>query len=155
MEDRIISYGGQAVIEGVMMRGQKAFAIAMRAPDGQIVVHQENLDQIYRSRIAKIPFLRGVILLWDALGLGMRALTIAANTQSGEEEKLEGPALYLTVGVALLLGGGLFFLLPAGLGSMGEKYLGWNVWLSNLLEGVIRLAFLVGYIWAIGFMPDI
>jgi uncharacterized protein YqhQ len=155
MEDRIIAYGGQAVIEGVMMRGRTALAIAMRAPDGRIVVHAEKLGRIYQSNLAKIPFLRGVILLWDALGLGMRALTIAANTQSGEEEKLEGPALYLTLGVALLLGVALFFLLPAGLGSLGEKYLGWDVWLSNLLEGIIRLALLVGYIWAIGFMPDI
>src|SRR5262245_1648615 len=70
MEDRIITYGGQAVIEGVMMRGQKAFAVAMRAPDGKIVTHTEKLADIYRSRITKIPFLRGVILLWDALGLG-------------------------------------------------------------------------------------
>jgi uncharacterized protein YqhQ len=95
MEDKIISYGGQAVIEGVMMRGQKAFAIAMRAPDGNIVVHKEDLASVYRSRITKIPFLRGVILLWDALGLGMRALTLSANTQTGEEEKLEGPALHI------------------------------------------------------------
>ncbi len=155
MEDRIIAYGGQAVIEGVMMRGQKAFAIAMRAPDGKIVIHQEKLGEIYRSRLAKIPFVRGVILLWDALGLGMRALTIAANTQTGEEEKLEGPALYLTLGIALLFGVGLFFLLPAGLGSLSERYLGWSVWWSNLAEGLIRLALLIGYIKAIGLMPDV
>lgn len=155
MEDRIISYGGQAVIEGVMMRGQKAFAIAMRAPNGSIVVHKENLGQIYRSKITKVPFVRGAILLWDALGLGMRALTIAANTQTGEEMKLEGPALYLTLGFALVFGIGLFFLLPAGLGSLTEKFLGWNVWWSNLVEGVIRLVILVAYIWAIGFMPDV
>ncbi len=155
MEDRIITYGGQAVIEGVMMRGQKAFAIAMRAPDGKIVVHQEPLDSIYRSKITKIPFVRGVILLWDALGLGMRALTIAANTQTGEDQKIEGPALYVTLGVALLFGIGLFFLLPAGLGSLTEKFLGWGVWSSNVAEGVIRLALLVGYIWLIGFMPDV
>ncbi len=155
MEDRIIAYGGQAVIEGVMMRGQKAFAIAMRAPDGKIVIHQEKLGEIYRSKLAKIPFVRGVILLWDALGLGMRALTIAANIQTGEEEKLEGPALYLTLGIALLFGVGLFFLLPAGLGSLSERYLGWSVWWSNLAEGLIRLALLVGYIKAIGLMPDV
>ncbi len=154
MEDRIITYGGQAVIEGVMMRGQKAFAIAMRAPDGKIVVHHEPLDSIYRSKITKIPFVRGVILLWDALGLGMRALTIAANTQTGEDEKIEGPTLYITLGFALVFGIGLFFLLPAGLGSLTEKFLGWGVWWSNLAEGLIRLALLVGYIWAIGFMPD-
>jgi uncharacterized protein YqhQ len=130
MEDKIISYGGQAVIEGVMMRGQKAFAIAMRAPNGSIVVHKEGLASVYRSRITKIPFVRGVILLWDALGLGMRALTLSANTQTGEDEKLEGPALYLTMGLSTNLA-------------------------HNLLEGLIRLLLLVGYIWAIGFMPDV
>ena len=153
--DKIITYGGQAVIEGVMMRGQKALAIAMRAPDGNIVVHKENLASVYRSQITKIPFLRGVILLWDALGLGMRALTLSANTQTGEDEKLEGPALYLTLGISLALGIGLFFLLPAGVGGLAEKYLGWNTWLANLLEGIVRLILLVGYIWAIGFMPDV
>jgi uncharacterized protein YqhQ len=155
MEDRIISYGGQAVIEGVMMRGQKAFAIAMRSPEGNIVVHRENLAAVYRSRITQIPFLRGIILLWDALGLGMRALTVSANTQTGEDEKLEGPALYLTLAVSLAIGIGVFFLLPAGVGGLAEKYLGWSPFLNNLLEGILRLLLLVGYIWAIGFMPDV
>ena len=155
MEDRIISYGGQAVIEGVMMRGQKAFAIAMRAPDGNIVVHKEDLAKVYRSRITQIPFLRGIILLWDALGLGMRALTVSANTQTGEDEKLEGPALYLTLGLSLTIGIGIFFLLPAGVGGFAEHYLGWNPFLNNLLEGILRLLLLIGYIWAIGFMPDV
>ncbi len=155
MEDRIITYGGQAVIEGVMMRGQKAYAIAMRAPDGKIVVHTEKLINLYRSGITKIPFLRGSILLWDALGLGMRALTLSANTQTGEDEKLEGPALYLTMGISLTFGIGLFFLLPAGIGGLAEHYLGWSAWQNNLLEGVLRLLLLIGYIWAIGFMPDV
>jgi uncharacterized protein YqhQ len=155
MEDKIMTYGGQAVIEGVMMRGQKAFAIAMRAPDGNIVVHKENLAKVYRSRVTKIPFLRGVILLWDALGLGMRALTLSANTQTGEDEKLEGPALYFTLALSLAIGIGVFFLLPAGVGGLAEHYLGWSPWLNNLLEGVLRLLLLIGYIWAIGFMPDV
>ena len=155
MEDRIITYGGQAVIEGVMMRGQKAFAIAMRAPDGTIAIHTEKLAKVYRSGITKIPFLRGSILLWDALGLGMSALTISANVQTGEDQKLEGPALYLTLGLSLTLGIGLFFLLPAGIGGLAEHYLGWSSWLNNLLEGVLRLLFLIGYVWAIGFMPDV
>lgn len=177
MEDRIITYGGQAVIEGVMMRGQKAFAIGMRAPDGQVVIHTEKLAAVYRSAITKVPFLRGIILLWDALGLGMRALTISANTQTGEDEKLEGPALYLTLGVSLTLGIGLFFLLPALIGGWVEHLLtpeagaaggilpalttvpaaasGAGLWLGNLLEGLLRLVLLVGYIWAIGFMPDV
>jgi len=155
MEDKLITYGGQAVIEGVMMRGRKAFAIAMRAPDGNIVVHKENLAAVYRSRITKIPFLRGVILLCDALGLGMRALTLSANTQTGEDEKLEGPALYLTLALSLTIGIGLFFLLPATIGGLAERYLGWNAWIANLLEGVVRLILMIVYIWAIGFMPDI
>jgi len=155
MEDRIITYGGQAVIEGVMMRGQKAYAIAMRAPDGSIAIHTQKLANVYRSGITKIPFLRGSILLWDALGLGMNALTISANTQTGEDEKLEGPALYLILGLSLTLGIGLFFLLPAGLGGLAEHYLGWSPWLNNLVEGVLRLVFLIAYIWGISFMPDV
>ena len=162
MEDRIITYGGQAVIEGVMMRGQKGFAIAMRAPDGGIVIHKEKLGEIYRSKIAKIPFLRGVILLWDALGLGMRALTLAANTQTGEDEKLEGPALYVTMGISLTIGIGLFFLLPALAGGWLQNFMSpataaspSGLWAGNLLEGVLRLLLLIGYIWAIGFMPDV
>jgi len=138
-----------------MMRGRSALAIAMRAPDGTIVLHREKLGSIYRSRVAQIPFLRGVILLWDALGLGMRALTIAANTQTGEDEKLDGAALYATLGVALIFGVALFFLLPAGLGALSERFLGWNAWWSNVLEGAIRLLLLTGYIWAIGFLPDV
>ena len=158
MEDRIISYGGQAVIEGVMMRGQKAFAVAMRAPDGKIVIHTEKLAEVYRSGITKVPFLRGVILLWDALGLGMRSLTLSANTQTGEDEKLEGPALYLTLGLSLAMGIGLFFLLPAGIGGWVEHAMAQTtsaLWIGNLVEGVLRLLILIGYIWGIGFMPDI
>lgn len=159
MEDRIITYGGQAVIEGVMMRGQKAFAVAMRAPDGSIAVHTEKLAKIYSSKITKIPFLRGLILLWDALGLGMRALTLSANTQTGEDEKLEGAALFLTLGLSLAFGVGLFFLLPTSVGG-GVEYLLLNngisaYWLGNLVEGVFQLLLLILYIWGIGFMPDI
>ncbi|KXK14611.1 MAG: hypothetical protein UZ14_CFX002001036 [Chloroflexi bacterium OLB14] len=159
MEDRIITYGGQAVMEGVMMRGQKAFAVAMRAPDGNIVVHTEKLAKIYTSKITKIPFLRGVILLWDALGLGMKALTLSANTQTGEDEKLEGPALYLTLGLSLLFGIGLFFLLPTSVGGGVEYLLAQNgiksYWIGNVAEGVFQLILLIAYMWGIGFMPDI
>jgi uncharacterized protein YqhQ len=119
--DRLPTYGGQAVIEGVMMRGRNALAIAMRAPDRSIVIHKENLSGIYQSRISKIPFLRGLIMLWDALGLGMRALTISANLQTEEDERLEGPKLALTLVISLAFAIGLFFLLPAGLGHLTES----------------------------------
>ncbi len=153
--EKFKAYGGQAVIEGVMMRGAETVAIAMRAPDQQIVVHTEPLTGIYRTKITQIPFLRGLIALWDALGLGIRALTISANTQNPDEEPLEGPSLYLTLALSLGLGVGLFFLAPAAVGQLGEHYLGIGAGWSNLAEGLIRLALLVGYIWAIGKMPDI
>jgi uncharacterized protein YqhQ len=155
MEDRLISYGGQAVIEGVVMRGRKACAMANRLPDGSIAVKDIPIGGIYQSRLAKIPFLRGLILLWDALGLGMRALTDAANLQTGEDEKLEGPTLYITLGLTFLVAIGIFFLAPAGMGWLTEHFLHWNAWWSNLLEGLIRLLFLIVYIWGVGFMPDI
>jgi len=154
MTDRLPTYGGQAVIEGVMMRGGKSVAIAMRDPDQEIVIHTEELGGIYKSRLTKIPFLRGLVILWDALGLGMRALTISANTQTGEDEKLEGPMLYVTLGLSLAFGVGLFFLAPAAIGQFFQ-YLGLNSWWSNLAEGLVRLLLLIGYIWAIGKMADV
>jgi len=155
MEDKLITYGGQAVIEGVMMRGRTSLAIAMRNPSGEIVTHTEELGGIYKSQLAKIPFLRGLILLWDALGLGMKALTISANTQTGEDEKIEGPMLYVTLGFSLFIGLTLFFLVPAGIGYLSEHFLKLSSWLGNLVEGLVRLLFLIVYIWAVGFMPDI
>ena len=155
MEDKLISYGGQAVIEGVMMRGRNAVAIAMRDPEGKIQLHVEKLTGIYTTNLAKIPFVRGLVLLWDALGLGMRALTISANTQTGEDEKLEGPALYLTLAISLSFSVGLFFLLPAAAGGLAEEYLSWSSFAGNFLEGAVRLTLLVLYVWGIGFMEDI
>ncbi len=157
-DDPIMTYGGQAVIEGVMMRGRTACAVAMRAPNGQIVIHTEPLGKIYRSRLAQIPFLRGTILLWDALGLGLRALTLSANTQAGEEEKLEGASLTLTLLTSLAFAIGLFFLLPAAIGGWLESTLSrWipGSWGGNLIEGLIRLGLLIGYLWAIGYLPEI
>jgi uncharacterized protein YqhQ len=155
MEDKLVTYGGQAVIEGVMMRGRKTYAVAMRAPNGTISTKVELLGGIYKSRVVKIPFLRGLIMLWDSLGLGMRALTDSANLQTGEDEKLEGPALYLTLGLTFLVAIGIFFLAPAGVGWLSEHFLHWNAWWSNLLEGILRLLLLLGYLWVIGFAPDI
>ncbi|MBW8009865.1 MAG: DUF1385 domain-containing protein [Chloroflexi bacterium] len=149
------TYGGQAVIEGVMMRGAKAVAIAMRAPDKNIVLHTERLGGIYKTRLAKIPFLRGLLLLWDALGLGMRALTISANMQGEEDEQLEGAVLYITMGVSLIFAIGLFFLGPATIGHYVESFFSLTPWVGNLIEGFIRLSLLVGYIWSVGFMEDI
>ena len=109
------SYGGQAVIEGVMMRGAHSMAVAVRNPSGQIVVHEQPLSKtLYRGRIARTPFLRGLIGLWDALGLGIRALMWSADVALDEEDDVSfsGPIGWLTIAVALIIGVGIFFLLP-------------------------------------------
>jgi uncharacterized protein YqhQ len=155
MKERLPTYGGQAVIEGVMMRGTKHIAMAMRAPDGSIQMHEEVLGGIYKNGWMKKPFLRGLAGLWDALIIGIRFLTMSANTQTGEDEKIEGFALYGTLAFSLTVSIGLFFLLPAGVGQLAETYLHWSAFMGNVLEGVLRLVLLVGYIWAIGYMPDI
>ena len=160
-ELRLPSYGGQAVMEGVMMRGKEHVAMAVRAPDGQILTYQEALPPLYRSKWMSVPFLRGVLGLWDSMNLGMRFLTKSSNMVNGEDEQIEGKELVLTVLLSLVLGIGLFFLLPAlvsgwldgplGLGSLGRT----GAWLSNLLEGLIRLAILVVYLVVVGRMPEI
>ncbi len=153
-EDRIFTYGGQALIEGVLMRGQRAMAMALRAPNGKILLHREVLGSIYRSPLRHIPFLRGILLLWDALVLGTRALIYSANLQAGETEKIEGPALYGTLVLSLSFGLGLFFLLPSVLASWIAQ--GVNLqWLQALLEGIIRLGLVIGYVWIIGFQKEV
>ena len=163
MTDKLPIYGGQAVLEGVMMRGSQAMAVAVRNPKGEIQVHTQPLGNIYRGRFSKIPFLRGLLGLWDALGLGMQSLTYSANVAGGEEIKVEGPAMWGTVAMSLTFGIALFFLAPAAAGA-GVEYLSRTIagstgeaagWVGNLAEGLIRLFLIVGYIWAIGFIPDI
>lgn len=155
-KQRLPNYGGQALIEGVLMRGGNSLAAAFRKPDGEIVIRTEQLTGIYTGNLKKIPLLRGLILLWDALGLGMRYLTVSANIQTEEEDqKIEGATLYITLGISLALGVGLFFLLPALVGHWSEVLFKWNSWVGNLTEGIFRLILLLVYVWAVGKMPDI
>jgi uncharacterized protein YqhQ len=164
------NYGGQAVIEGVMMRGSKALAVAVRDPKGEIVIHTEPLDpRIYGGGLAKVPFLRGLTLLWDALGLGIKSLMFSAEVAIEEEKEgekpegeehpgrvFEGPMQWGTVILSLSLSIGLFFVLPAFLAGQAEILFGIESHLfSNAIEGFIRLLLLVGYVWLIGRLPDI
>ncbi|HET7010670.1 MAG TPA: DUF1385 domain-containing protein [Anaerolineales bacterium] len=150
---RLPSYGGQAVIEGVMMRGQRVCATAVRAPDGTIVVQTSPLSSLYRGAIPRIPFARGLLALVDALVLGMRSLSFSAGIQAGES--LGTAPIAVSMIVALVAGIGLFFLLPAAVAHWVETTFGWSALASNLLEGLIRLGLLVGYVGAIGYMPEI
>ncbi len=149
------NYGGQAVIEGVMMRGSRTMAVALRHPDGHIVLETEPLNEaLYRGPLGRIPFLRGLVMLWDALVLGTKALMMSADVAAGEEVSLSGPASWGTVILGLGLGVGLFMLLPSFLVGLVAPYIA-SEWLGSLLEGIVRLIMVVGYIWAIGYMPDI
>lgn len=152
---KLPSYGGQALIEGVLMRGSKVVAAAMRNPQGEIVIEKEQLSGIYTSRIAKIPFLRGLIILWDAMGLGTKFLTKSANVQTGEEEKIEGPLMFGTLFISFAIAIGLFFLAPAALVHLVQDPLHLSPLAGNLIEGLIRLVLIILYIWGVGKMPDI
>lgn len=144
-------YGGQAVIEGVMMRGQRRVAVAVRNPDGEIIVHEEPLpEKIYRSWWSKLPFLRGLVLLWDALVLGTKALMWSADVAIGEEEEeaqgFSGPVAWGTVALSLILGIAIFFLLPTGVAHLSENYFGFSKTISALLEGFFRLFLFIAYL---------
>src|SRR5689334_20980179 len=163
-----IAYGGQAVLEGVMMRGRAFMAVAVRAPDKSIVVTSEALPKhLYGGVIQKIPLVRGMTMLWDSLGLGMKALMFSADIQmAGEPSEtpaaetgpasLSKPLAWTTVAVAIVFGIGIFFVTPLAVVGLAEHILGSSssFW-SNLAEGLIRLALLVGYVALIGAMPDV
>ncbi|MCO6450044.1 MAG: DUF1385 domain-containing protein [Caldilineales bacterium] len=158
-------YGGQAVIEGVMMRGRNQVAVAARNPEGEIVVHEEPLPpRLYQGRFSKIPFLRGTLLLWDALVLGTRALMWSADVALVEETEdegeakpsgFDGPVAWGTIIISLAIGIGVFFLLPALLGQWLENWLDLSKTVVSLVEGTIRLALFIAYIVAIGRMSDV
>jgi uncharacterized protein YqhQ len=176
------SYGGQAVIEGVMMRGKRMMAVSVRRPDGTIQTDIKPLGGIYQSRITKIPILRGVLLLWDTLGLGWQSLEFSAQAQ-GEKPITRGEWIG-TILLALAILVGVFFLLPAAIGqgiegllaapavtaettmnaaSLAAQTVARNpalpAWLpamtGNLTEGVIRLVLLVLYLVLVGRVPEI
>jgi uncharacterized protein YqhQ len=145
------------VIEGVMMRGSSTMAVAVRQPDGEIALHTEPLDpKIYQGRLSKIPFLRALTSLWDVLVLGIRTLMYSADVALGEEEDVEfsGPIAWGTLAVSLALGVGLFFVLPLLLVGLVDRFIA-SSFVSNVVEGAIRMAIFLAYVWAIGMIPEI
>ncbi|MBS4030343.1 MAG: DUF1385 domain-containing protein [Clostridiales bacterium] len=149
--------GGQAVIEGVMMRHQDQLAIAVRKPDKEIFLHQETLNSPGKRQLLwRLPVFRGMVAFVDALVLGTRALTISANQAfEEEEEELTGWQLTFTIIIAMVLGVSLFFFLPTLIvrfladGSTARPVL------LNLLEGAIRITIFVCYILVISRMKDV
>jgi uncharacterized protein YqhQ len=149
-------YGGQAVLEGVMMRGRKFMAVAVRAPGGQIVVRSEPLPaHLYSGFIGRTPVLRGLTMLWDALGLGLRALMFSADVaMEGEQAQMSKPVQWSTVAIALLFGIGLFFVTPVVLAGFVQEATSSDL-LAHVVEAVVRVGLLVGYVALIGLLPDI
>ena len=148
--------GGQAILEGVMMRGVSTWAAAVRTPEGEIEITSEPVvSWAKRHRILRVPVIRGVVALAESLKIGFRALAFSANAQMDEdEEPIGGFTWGLTVALSLALAVGLFFVVPVGLTSLIKDQLGSAV-LFWLVEGVVRTAIFIGYIAAISRLPDL
>ena len=152
--------GGQAVLEGVMMRGVSTWAVAVRNPEGQIELSSEPLvPWAKRHRLWRVPVLRGVVALGESLKIGFRAVAISANAQleddeDGKQEEIGGWLWGLTIAFSLALAVGLFFVIPVGLTSLIKDQLG-SPFLFWLIEGVLRTAIFIAYIAAISRLPDL
>lgn len=149
------TYGGQAVIEGVMIRGQRNIAVAVRRPDGSIAVKRQPLTPIFTGPLRRIPLIRGVIAMAETLTLGMRALSYSANVAAeAEGEEISAGSMAGMMAVSLTIAIGLFFLVPVLASDRLEGLLGSSL-MANVAEGVIRLGLFLGYILLIGRMNDI
>ena len=153
------SVGGQAVIEGVMMRAPNGWAVAARRPDGVIETVSHELPRLSaRSRWAKIPFVRGVLVLVESLNLGMRALTWSARKAGQEEdgEEIRSRDIIGAMVVALIFFVAVFMVLPLLIAHGAENLLGTdNTILFNVIDGLVRVGLFIGYIWAIGRSAEI
>ncbi len=150
------AYGGQALMEGVLMRGRDAIAVALRHPDGRIVTATERLDSgIHGSRAAKWPFVRGLIVLYETLIVGTRWLVRSANVQAEEDDVELGKGaiivmLLITFGVAIAV----FSLLPLFISSVATSG-ATDGWVQPTLEGLIQVGIFLGYLTLVSRTPDI
>ena len=152
--DQKIIYGGQAVIEGVMIRGMHIVSVAVRNPQGTISTHTEPISSWFNSFIRKIPFIRGVLVMAETLAIGMKALTYSANVAAGEDEEFGKGSIILMLVLSLSFAIGFFFLLPVFASKGFESLVDSNL-LANILEGVIRLILFLLYVIIIGRTEDI
>ena len=150
------TYGGQALIEGVLMRGRDAIAVALRAPDGRIVWADERIDSgFHGSRWAKLPFLRGLVVLYETLVVGTRWLIRSAGLQAEEEGvELGKGSIILMLSITLIAGIGIFFLLPLFIASVTTANVE-NQFVQHLVEGLVKVAIFLGYLALIGQASDI
>ena len=138
-----------------MIRGPSSMAIACRKPDGDIIVRDQLLSGVYTGPLRRLPLVRGIIVMWETLALGIRALVFSSNVAIGQEEnEINSRALWVTAFASLALVAVVFFAGPLLLADWLESFLH-NHTLVIIIEGVIRLAVIVGYMAGIGLLPDV
>ena len=149
-------YGGQAVMEGVMMRGRKSIAVAVRRPNGEISLTSQPVPSLYKGRARNWPFVRGIIVLIETLALGTQSLLHSAQIAAAEEEENISPAvLWGSVAIAIAFAVALFFVAPLLLTRyLIDPYIASSL-VSNLIEGVIRIGIFIAYLKIIAFMPEV
>jgi uncharacterized protein YqhQ len=158
-------YGGQAVMEGVMMRGQKTMATVVRRPNGTLAREVKPLSRIYTGSMRKTPFIRGGIAMLESMVLGISSLMYSANIaleEDGDDKKPEdtkkndisGASVWLMMALSFALGIGLFFLAPLFLAKLLDPYIESSL-LFHLVEGSIRLIIFLVYLRVVAFLPDI
>ncbi len=148
-------YGGQAVIEGVMMRGRKAMVTAVRRPNGELTMNTQPLAGIYSGWMRKTPLLRGIVVFIEVLVLGIKTLLYSANVSLEEEEaEISGWMVWIMLGASLAVSVTLFFMAPLFLTKLLDPYITSDL-VFALIEGFIRVAIFIAYLKLVGLMPDI
>ena len=148
-------YGGQAVIEGVMMRGRKTMVTAVRRPGGGMALDVKPLPAIYTGWMRRTPLIRGIVVLIEARVLGIKSLLYSANVSlEEEEEKISGWLTWVLVAVSLAFAVGLFFMVPLFLTKLLDPYIHSSL-VFNLIDGGIRGVIFILYLWLVALMPDI
>ncbi len=154
-EKKKFNYGGQAVIEGVMIRGRTSVVTAVRRPGGEIITDVKPLPSSTTSKLRRIPFIRGIVVLIEALVLGIQSLYHSANISMEEEGvKISNRAMFGMLAVAVILVVLLFFIAPLFLTTWVSKNIP-SSFVFSVIEGVIRVAIFIGYIKLISYLPDI
>ena len=152
---RICDIGGQAVMEGVMMRSRNFWSIAVRKPDNTISTNVYKAEPISKKhRWLGWPFIRGVVSLVESMAIGFRALNYSINESTEEEIKFSKKEMTISVIIAVLFTVGVFFILPTVIGRSFQSRIE-NSFLFNLVEGLIRIVFFITYILIISLLKDI
>jgi uncharacterized protein YqhQ len=155
MAEKKFYYGGQAVIEGVMMRGKQTMVIATRRPNGEIGTSSPPLNSLYTGKLRKMPLIRGVIALIESMVLGIQTLMYSANVALEEEKaELSGWVMWAVLIGAMVFAVGIFFLIPLFLTNLLRDHIP-NAILFNLVEGLIRVVIFIAYLKLVSMMNDI